>query len=163
MKRIMCHFTYPAALAVAVTLLVFTVLASASPTRAASPGPGVATADKASKTDRVEARIKELHTKLNITPAQEELWNNVAQAMRNNAQTMETLIKARVEKAGTMTAVEDLKSYGEITQAHADGVKTFIPIFEPLYASMTDAQKKDADRLFHPQDRGKSKAKGKSK
>ena len=81
--------------------------------------------------------------------------------MRNNAKTMEALIKARLEKAGAMTAMEDLTSYGEIAQAHADGMKTFIPIFEPLYASMTDAQKKDADRLFHPQGPRKSKAKGK--
>lgn len=164
MKRIAYQFTYPTALAVAAVLLAFLVLASASPSRAASPEPGVAKAGTASKTDRVEARIKELHTKLKITAAQEELWNNVAQAMRDNAKTMEDLIRTRSEKASTMTAVEDLKSYGELTQAHADSVKTFIPIFEPLYASMSDSQKKDADILFHPQSHhGKAKAKGKSK
>jgi periplasmic protein CpxP/Spy len=164
MKRITCQFTYPTALAVAAVLLAFMVLASAGPSRAASPEPGMATAGTAStKTDRVEARIKELHSKLKITPAQEELWNNVAQAMRDNAKTMEALIKARSDKEGTMNAVEDLKSYGEIAQAHADGVKTFIPIFEPLYASMSEAQKKDADTLFHPRDHKKSKARGRSK
>ena len=163
MKRIICQFTYPTALAVAAVLLAFMVLASASPLRAASAEPGMATS-KTSKADRVEARITELHTKLKITPAQEEQWNKVAQAMRDNAKTMEALIKARFEKQGTMTAVEDLTSYAEISQAHADTVKTFIPIFEPLYAGMSDSQKKDADKLFHPQDRHKtSKAKGKSK
>ena len=100
MKRIARQFTYPTALAVAVVLLAFMVLASPSPSRAASPEPGLATAGKASKVDRVEARIKELHTKLKITPAQEELWNNVTQVMRDNAKTMEALIKARIEKAG---------------------------------------------------------------
>jgi hypothetical protein len=162
MKKIACHFTYPTALAVAAVLLAFIVLASPNPSCAASPDAGLkAAAGTSAKTDRVEARIKELYTKLKITPAQQELWNNVAQAMRDNAKTMEDLIKARVEKEGTMTAVEDLQSYGEIAQAHADGIKTFIPIFEPLYASMSDAQKKDADRLFHHQDRKKSKAKRK--
>jgi hypothetical protein len=111
--------------------------------------------------DRVEARIKVLHTKLNITPAQEELWNKVAQAMRDNAKTMEALIKARSEKAGTMTAIDDLKSYGEIADAHADGLKKFIPAFEPLYAGMSDAQKKSADTLFRQHGRTKAKAKGK--
>jgi periplasmic protein CpxP/Spy len=152
MKRIICRFTYPTVLTVAVALLGFMAFAVPSSLHAVSTS---------AKADRAEARIKELHTKLKITPAQEEPWNNVAQAMRDNPKTMEALIKARVEKEGTMTAVEDLQSYGEIAQAHADGIKAFIPIFEPLYASMSDAQKKDADRLFHHQDHKKSKAKRK--
>ena len=57
-------------------------------------------------------------------------------------------IQTRVEKAKTMNTVEDLKSYSEITQAHADGLKNFIPVFEALYAGMSDDQKKDADTLF---------------
>ena len=118
-------------------------------------------APKASKADRVEARIKELHTKLMITPEQEEAWNKVAQVMRDNAKTMEELIKARSEKAPTMTALDDLKSYRAIAQAHADGLKKFIPVFEPLYAGMSDAQKKNADTLFRQHGQTKSKAKGK--
>jgi protein CpxP len=162
MKRIACQFTYPATLAVAAVVLVaFMVLASPSPARAASPEAGLATAVNEPASDRVEARIKDLHTRLKITPAQEKLWNNVAQVMRDNAKTMEALIKARLEKAGTMTAVEDLKSYSEIAEAHADGLKKFIPAFEPLYAGMSDAQKKSADMLFRQHGRTKSKAKGK--
>jgi protein CpxP len=164
MKRIAYQFTYPTALAVAAAVLLgFIVLASASPSLAASPEPSLATAGTASKADRVEARIKELHTKLKVTPAQEALWDNVTQVMRDNAKTMEALIKARSEKASTMTAVDDLKSYGEIAEAHADGLKKFIPVFEPLYASMSDAQKKDADTLFHQRGRTKSKSKAKAK
>jgi periplasmic protein CpxP/Spy len=164
MKRIAYQFTYPTALAVAAAVLLgFIVLASAIPSLAASPEPSLATAGTASKADRVEARIKELHTKLKVTPAQEALWDNVTQVMRDNAKTMEALIKARSEKASTMTAVDDLKSYGEIAEAHADGLKKFIPVFEPLYASMSDAQKKDADTLFHQRGRTKSKSKAKAK
>jgi hypothetical protein len=122
---------------------------------------GQATVRKASKVDRVEARIKDLHTRLNIAPTQEELWNNVTQVMRDNAKTMEALIKSRSTNAKTMTALDDLKSYSEIAEAHADGLKKFIPVFEPLYAGMSDAQKKNADTLFHHHGRTKSKAKGK--
>jgi periplasmic protein CpxP/Spy len=155
-------FAYPTVLALATAvLLAFIVLATASPSIAASPEPGMATAGKASKTERVEARIKELHTKLKITPAQEGLWDNVTKVMRDNAITMEALIKARSEKAGTANAVDDLKSYSGIAEAHADGLKKFIPVFEPLYASMSDSQKKDADTLFHH--RGRTKGKGKAK
>jgi hypothetical protein len=163
MKRIACQLTYPTGLAVAVVLLAFMVmvLASPSPSRAASLESGMATAGTVSKVDRAEARIKELHTKLKITPAQKDLWNQVTQVMRDNAKTMEALIKSRSEEASTMTAIDDLKSYGEIVEAHADGIRKFIPVFEPLYASMSDAQKKDADKLFRHHPRTKPKAKGK--
>jgi len=161
MKKIACQFTYPTALAVAVVLFAFMVLANPGPSRAASSEPDLATAGTVSKADPVEARIKELHTKLKITQAQETLWNNLTQVMRDNAKMMEALIKARSAKASTMTALEDLKSYGEIAEAHSDGLKKFIPVFEPLYASMSDAQKKGADALFNPRGPTKSKTKGK--
>lgn len=164
MKRNACRFAYPATLAVAAAVfLAFLGLACATPSLAASPGPGMGAAGKASKTERVEVRIKELHSKLKITPAQEGLWDNVTKVMRDNAITMEALIKARSEGAGAKNAVDDLKSYSAIAEAHADGLKKLIPAFEPLYASMSESQKKDADTLFHRQGRGKAKAMAKAK
>jgi periplasmic protein CpxP/Spy len=159
MKRIAHQFNYPSALAIAAVLLAFMVLGSSRPSYAAPPEPGKAAVGKATKVDRTEARIKELHTKLKITPAQEELWNNVTQVMRDDAKTMEALIKERSEKEGTMTAVDDLKSYSAIAEAHADYLKKFIPVFEPLCASMSDGQKNNANLLFHPQRHPKSKGK----
>jgi hypothetical protein len=47
-----------------------------------------------------------------------------------------------------MTAVDDLKTYSAIAEAHANGIKTLIPVFEALYVSMSDTQKKEADILF---------------
>src|ERR1017187_4190430 len=113
---------------------------------ACASGPVIAA--KASAEDRVEAHITNMHAKLKITQAQEDQWAKVAQVMRDNEKTIEPLIKARVENAKTMTAVDDLKSYAEITDAHADGIKKFPPVFETLYASMSEAQKKEADVLF---------------
>src|ERR1035437_3947231 len=138
MERNGHQFTYAAARALAAAVLVATI--------AFAPGPGFAA--KASSEDRVETRIKDMHGKLKITQAQEDQWAKVAQVMRDNEKTIEPLIKARVENAKTMTAVDDLKSYAEITDAHADGIKKFTPVFETLYASMSDAQKKEADVLF---------------
>ena len=118
---------------------------------------------KAVSGEHVEARIAYLHTKLNITPAQEELWKNVAEVMLDNAKKMDELIKARSANAATMTPIDDLKSYSEIADAHADGLRQFIPVFEPLYASMSDAQKINADKLFRHHGPMKSKAKAKAK
>lgn len=139
MERNSHQFTYAAARAVAAAALVATIIAFAS-------GPVIAA--KASAQDRVEARITNMHAKLKITPAQEDQWAQVAQVMRDNANTIEPLIKDRVKNAKTMTAIDDLKSYAAITDAHADGIKKFTPVFETLYESMSDTQKKEADAMF---------------
>ena len=96
---------------------------------------------------RVEARIKDMHTRLMITQAQEDQWSKVAQVMRDNAKQMDALAKTRTERAA-MSAVQDLKSYGEISEAHADGIKKVTPVFSTLYDSMSAKQKKAADGVF---------------
>jgi periplasmic protein CpxP/Spy len=149
MKRIIHQFSNPSALvAFALIFLVTMAFASANLSQAASDSPAQKTPAKSSKVDRTEVRINELRAKLKITPAQEDLWNKLTQVMRDNAKTMDSLNQVRHEKANSMTAVEDLKSYSEVAQAHADELKKFIPVFEELYASMSEEQKKDADMLF---------------
>ena len=123
------------------------MLAQATAAPAATK-PARAHTSKAATVDASEARITDLHAKLRITPAQEDLWSSVTQVMRANAQAMEPLRKARSEKAPTMTAVEDFTSYAEIADVHADGIKKFVPVFAALYDSMSDAQKKNADTMF---------------
>ena len=98
--------------------------------------------------DPVEARIKKLHSDLHITAAQEAQWSPVAQMMRDNGKAMEDLRKQRVD-AKSLGAVDELKSYAAAIDAHADGVRKFIPLFQSLYDSMSDAQKKTADSVFH--------------
>lgn len=144
MKLSCNQFNYASVRIIAAAVLVATL----------SFAPGVVlAADKVAHEDRAELRIKDMHAKLKITPAQEELWAKVAQTTRDNAKVMDALTQARVEHAKDMTAVDDLKSYGEITEAHADGVKKLTPVFADLYVSMSDAQKKEADTLFRHGDR----------
>jgi hypothetical protein len=164
MKRIEHQLTHPAILVAAVSVLVaFIVLAGIVPSSAAARKTGPVIGAKALSSEHVEARIVYLHTRLNITPEQEALWNDVAQVMLDNAKTMDELIKARSANVVTMTPVEDLKSYSEIAQAHADGLVQFIPVFESLYNSMSDAQKMNAAKLFRHHGLKKSKAKIKAK
>ncbi len=98
---------------------------------------------------RTEQRILEMHDKLNLDANQEELWGNVTQILRDNAKTMDTLTQNRVDQADKMNAVEDLKSYGEIAQAHANGVQKMIPAFSNLFKSMTVDQQKSVNSFFH--------------
>ena len=113
-----------------------------------APGIMLAANKDVHEEDRAELRSKEMHSKLKITSAQEELWAKVDQAMRDDAKTMDNLTQIRVDHAKDMTAIDDLKSYGELAEAHADGIKKLTPLFADLYASLTDEQKKDADTMF---------------
>lgn len=123
------------------------MLAQATPAPAATKQAQAHT-PKGKAVDADEARIADLHAKLKITPAQEDLWRSVTTVMRTNAKTMEPLRQARYDKAPTMTAVEDFTSYAEIADAHADGIKRFVPVFTALYDNMSDAQKKTTDTIF---------------
>ena len=105
------------------------------------------TTDAKSHVDRVEMRIKDMHTRLQITTAQEDQWMKVSQVMRDNAKQMDALTKTRAEK-NDMSALDDLKSYSEITEAHAAGMREFTPVFKTLYESMSELQKKNADVFF---------------
>jgi protein CpxP len=102
---------------------------------------------KQSPTERVEAHIKSLHDRLQITAAEEPQWGAVAQAMRDSAQKMQAAIQER-QTAKTLTAVDDLKAYQTIADAHSQGLQELIPAFQTLYAAMSDDQKKNADMVF---------------
>jgi periplasmic protein CpxP/Spy len=111
------------------------------------------------KVETVEQRITDLHTALNITPAQDSEWNAVAKAMRENAVAMDKLIAdTGAAPQQNKTAVDDLKSYQEFAQAHVDGLKNLISSFGTLYDSMSDAQKKNADEVFATSGRSKGGA-----
>jgi len=157
------HGTLAAVVALTGALLVVPALAQPStpsappPTAAPSAtpaAPSTAPATKAAPTKTskrltgVDARIASLHKRLKITAAQEPQWQQVAQVMRDNAAQTEKLVKDRDAKLKTMTAVDNLQTYSDIAQAHANGLKKLAPVFDALYASMPDAQKKIADAVF---------------
>ena len=119
--------------------------------------PSPALAARTSSDERAEARITYMHARLDITASQEEQWARVADVMRENAKSMDALMEARREQAKSMTAVDDLVSYGQITDAHADGIKKLTPVFAALYDDMSTAQKAEADTLFRHGDTRKSK------
>jgi hypothetical protein len=96
----------------------------------------------------VDGLIAHLHEAFKITPAQESLFQKLADVMRQDAEAMSALAKKRADDAKTMTAVDDLKSYSEISAAHAEGAKKMIPVFQALYDSMSADQKKAADDEF---------------
>jgi periplasmic protein CpxP/Spy len=155
MSRQICRtgITFPLARSVAFVALMSAPLVAAPLTivhaQTRTTTPAAANSPAGERSEGVEQRIQQLHTELKITPDQESKWNSVAQAMRDNASNMDKLVAEKRQQAPqTMTAVEDLKTYQEFTQAHLDGIKNLTSAFSSLYDSMSDQQKKNADQVF---------------
>ncbi len=121
--------------------------AQGTPSAGASAAPSAKSASLA-PAHGIDGLIAHLHEKFMITPAQEDRFQKLAAVMRDNAATMSSLARKRSEGAKTMTAIDDLKSYAEISAAHAEGSKKMIPVFQALYDSMSDVQKQAADAEF---------------
>jgi Spy/CpxP family protein refolding chaperone len=131
---------------------------------ASAPASASAPAAKAGHERNVEDRITFLHTKLKITPEQETQWKAFADVMRGNGETMGELFKQR-RAATSVSALDDMKQYATIAQAHADGMKKLVDAFDPLYNSFSPEQKKLADVTFRqhgadgrPRHHGKGKS-----
>lgn len=140
-------------------ILAFPLLANAGDFHASASAPVVLAQAAASATtqpaslnagpdEAVEAHIKELHNRLHITAAQQSQWDNLVAVMRSNATSMVDLQKARGQDASSMNAVEAIKSYQMVIREHEKGMDKFVPAFEALYSTMSDAQKKTADSMF---------------
>ncbi len=151
----MAHFRLitPIARTLAIASLASTALLAGSAVAQVSDQnknqPPAAAAATSNKPETVEQRITTLKTALKITPDQEGKWNGVAQAMRDNASKMEKLVATRraipPEKT---TAIDDLKTYQDFTEARLDGLKHLTSAFKSLYDTMTPEQKKNADLVF---------------
>src|SRR3984893_11345251 len=122
-------------------------VASPPPSAAASPLAGHPVPGKNAE-ERVERRIKELHGQLQITPAEEPQWNEFAEVMRENARDMDQAFVQRAQQFPTMNAVQNMQSYEQLSEEHAQRVQKLVPAFQKLYDAMPDAQKRVADQVF---------------
>ncbi len=118
-------------------------------TPAPAPAPTMTPAPmKDRRMTRLDQHIAEMHRRLHITAAEQQQWDAFAQVMRDNAAQMEQAFKARAGAGASMNAVDDLKTYAAIAQAHAEGMQRLVPAFQQLYSALTPAQQKDADVMF---------------
>jgi len=83
--------------------------------------------------ERVEQRIKELHSQLRITPAERLQWDQFAQVMRDNARDMDQAWLQRADQFHSMNAVQNMESYAQISEQHARHVQKLVLAFQTLY------------------------------
>ena len=96
----------------------------------------------------VEGRLAFLKTELKITDAQLPLWNPVADAMRANAKTMGDMAGGMMGGSQTATLPDKLAMREKMMAAHLEALRKFKAAVDPLYAALSDDQKKTADELL---------------
>ena len=151
----MSRFTFRSGAAIAAATLFGVVLTTAAAsaveqtaTTTQTQPTAVTIAHEHRALERSEARIREMHDRLRITPAQEDSWNKVAKVMRDNDAAFRVTVGERYRDAKPMSAVDDLKSFQIIADEHSSGLKKLVPAFESLYGAMTPDQQKRADGVF---------------
>lgn len=160
MKRKAYQLFFPGTIVVVmVTFLSIFFLANANPTFAATGKKKAPVAAKVTAVEYTDAQIKQLEGALNFSAAQEVLWNNLTQVMRENAKEMDARTNDRAESFKDMNALERMKFHLQTTEAHLDQMKKLLPPFEALYTSMSDEQKKIIDTTFRTGKYGKKRMK----
>ena len=96
----------------------------------------------------VEGRLAFLKTELKITDAQLPLWNAVADAMRANAKTMGDMAGGMMGGSQTATLPDKLAMREKMMTAHLEALRKLKAAVAPLYAALSDEQKKTADELL---------------
>lgn len=97
--------------------------------------------------EHVEGRIAFLKTELKITDAQASRWNTFADTLRANAKALQAMHES-MTKGAPATWPDRLVAQQKMLGMRLDGLKTLEAAGAPLYAALTDEQKKVADLLL---------------
>lgn len=96
----------------------------------------------------VERRLADLHAQLKITDQQARPWHAFAQTMRDNARRADQAFRERVRNLHAMKARDAMKSYADITEAHAENMKKLAVASGDLYDALSPGQRQIADQMY---------------
>lgn len=103
-------------------------------------------------TDHIEGRLAFLKTELKIADAQLPQWNAFADAVRASATQMNDMMKqgSAMMQGGTPPSLpQRLDLHETHMAAHLEMLRKMKAALLPLYASLSDEQKRSADVLFY--------------
>ena len=96
----------------------------------------------------IEGHLAFLKTELKITDAQLPLWNVFAQAMRDDASTMQAMPHPMMGMNKAVTLPDKLAARETRLSARLDALRRLKVAVDPLYAALTADQKKTADEIM---------------
>jgi len=151
MKATLLPIIGAAAMLVPAAAFAQSTSATTSPTTATSATTSASSTNNSTASQTPEAvtqRIQQLHQQLEITPAQQSQWSQFTQVMRQNAQDMRNAIDQRGAAMNTMSAVQNMQSYTQLAETHAQDMQRLSTAFDTLYKSMSPKQQQNADQVF---------------
>jgi hypothetical protein len=98
--------------------------------------------------DHVEGRLAFLRTELKITDAQMPQWSRFTDALRSSAKSMSGMQQQMMQDGMAESLPARLELHVKMLSARLDALKTMEAALDPLYASLSDEQKKIADELM---------------
>ena len=98
----------------------------------------------------IEGRLAYLKAELKITDSQETLWTAYAGALRENAQSMSSRCTAMMAQgqSAALSLPDRLDQHEQFMAARLDALRAMNEALKPLYAALSEVQKKAADQLF---------------
>jgi hypothetical protein len=100
--------------------------------------------------ERIDARLAYAKVALKITSAQEAQWNALADVLRKHARAMDEQITQRRSQPRdpSLSAIDRLQRRQEMMAAASARANEVLEVAKPLYAVLSDDQKKEADALL---------------
>jgi len=116
---------------------------SLTPARADAPA-------SSQRPSHIEGRIAFLQAELHITADQMPLWNAVADVLRQNDQAMRSAWGDMRHDGDDedVTALDRLTKMQKMAELRAQHLDKLLTAVKPLYAALSDDQKKNADELL---------------
>ena len=96
----------------------------------------------------IDGRLAFLKTELKITDAQLPLWNAFAQAMRDDASTMQAKPHRMMGLNKAETLLDKFAARETRLSARLEALRKLKAAVDPLYAALTADQKKTADEIM---------------
>lgn len=105
--------------------------------------------------ERIEGRLAFLKTELKITEAQTPAWDKLATALRTTAETHGAMMKSHMKEMHDGSFFKKplpdrLTFMHTMMSARLEQVKSVHAAVTELYATLTDDQKKEADKIALP-------------
>lgn len=104
--------------------------------------------------ERIEGQLAFYRAELRITDAQQAQWNAFADAVRTTAGTLKQAVTKAMQESGPVQAPEQIERRIALATAHLEAMRSVQAAARPLYAALSDEQKRTADTLMAEHLRG---------
>jgi hypothetical protein len=96
----------------------------------------------------IEGQIAYYKTELKINDAQAPQWNAFADALRNSAKRLQEAVAKNMQPNEALTAPDQMERRIAMLSAQLDAMQPVLAAAKPLYAALSDDQKRIADELM---------------